>query len=244
MAGAGLIAGTMNALVGGGTFVTLPALIGAGVPSVQANTSSTVALYPSQIVAAFSYRDGQTSVAGVSLKALLVTTFCGGAVGALLLLHTSSATFDKALPWLLALATLTLMFGRRWGEALRRRVAIGPRAVLALQALLGVYGGYFGGAVGIMMMAVWGLLHNADLKSMNAPRTLLVTAANTVAVAIFIFARAVYWREALCLMAGALAGSYAGAEIGKRAPNHIVRIVTLCVSTFITLAFFVKAYFR
>jgi uncharacterized membrane protein YfcA len=240
--GAGLIAGAMNALVGGGTFVTLPALIAAGVPSVQANTSSTVALYPSQLVSAWIYREGLNPVGGVSLKALLLATLTGGAAGAVLLLKTSSHAFDLALPWLLLIATVMLSAGRQFGEWLRRRVHIGPKPVIALQFLLGVYGGYFGGAVGIMMMAGWGLLSTHELKEMHPLRTLLVGAANTVAVVIFIAARSVYWREALTLLVGALAGGLLGAWIGRRAPARVVRVLTLTVASSITVAFFVKTY--
>jgi hypothetical protein len=240
--GAGALAGAMNALVGGGTFVTLPALIAAGVPSVQANTSSTVALYPSQLVSAWIYRDGLNPVAGVSLKALLLATLIGGAMGAVLLLKTSSQAFDQALPWLLLIATVMLAGGRQFGEWLRRRVHIGPKPIIALQFLLGVYGGYFGGAVGIMMMAAWGLLSAREIKDMHALRTLLVGAANTVAVLIFIAARSVYWREALTLLLGAVLGGLLGAWIGRRAPARVVRALTLAVAGGITVAFFVKTY--
>ena len=110
---------------------------------------------------------------------------------------TPTKTFDFVLPWLLLVASLALSFGRKLGEWLRRRWRIKPAAVLIVQFGLGVYGGYFGGAVGIMMMAIWGLLDNRDLKSLNAPRTLLVSAANTMAVLTFILARAVHWPEPL-----------------------------------------------
>jgi uncharacterized membrane protein YfcA len=240
--GAGLIAGTLNALVGGGTFVTLPALIAVGVPSVQANTSSTVALYPSQLVSAWIYRDGFKPLSGVSMRALLIATLIGGAAGAILLLNTSSKVFDKALPWLMLVATLMLMFGRQWGEWLRQRVHIGPKAVIGAQTVLGVYGGYFGGAVGIMMMAAWGLLSERDFKDMNAPRTLLVGSANTVAAGIFIAAHSVYWREAVTLLLGAVAGGLFGAWVGRRAPARVVRAITLTVACGITVAFFVKSY--
>ena len=121
VAGAGLIAGMMNALAGGGSFVTLPALIAAGVPSVYANTTSTVALFPGQLTSSWSYRDGLGPIGPVSLRSLLITTFVGGALGAVLLLRTPIKTFDVVLPWLLAAATVTLAFGGRLGERLRRR---------------------------------------------------------------------------------------------------------------------------
>jgi uncharacterized membrane protein YfcA len=146
------------------------------------------------------------------------------------------------LPWLMLIATLMLMFGRQWGEWLRQRVHIGPKAMIGAQTVLGVYGGYFGGAVGIMMMAAWGLLSERDIKDMNAPRTLLVGSANTVAVGIFIAAHSVYWREAVTLLLGAVAGGLFGAWVGRRAPSRVVRAITLTVACGITVAFFVKSY--
>jgi uncharacterized membrane protein YfcA len=240
---AGALAGAMNALAGGGSFVSLPALIAAGVPPVLANTSSTVALFPGGLASAWAYRDGLRPVGGVPLRALLTATLCGGLLGALLLLRTSSAAFTVVLPWLLLVACVALAFGRRIGEALRARVRIHAGAVLAVQCLLGVYGGYFGGAVGIMMMAIWGLLDSRDLKHLNAPRTLLVSAANTVAVLAFIAAGAVRWPETLAMLAGAILGGYGGAHLGRRAPARVVRVMTLLVTACITLAFFVKTYF-
>lgn len=240
---AGMVAGAMNALAGGGSFVSLPALIAAGVPPVQANTSSTVALFPGGLASAWAYRDGLGPVGAVPLRALLLATLCGGLAGAVLLLRTPSAAFTFVLPWLLLVATIALAFGRRIGEALRARWRIHARAVLAVQFALGVYGGYFGGAVGIMMIATWGLLDNRDLKLLNAPRTLLVSAANTVAVLAFIAAGAVRWPETLAMLAGATLGGYGGAHIGRRAPPGVIRAVTLCATTAITLAFFVKTWF-
>ncbi|ALK96867.1 membrane protein [Massilia sp. WF1] len=239
---AGIVAGAMNALAGGGSFVSLPALIAAGVPPVQANTSSTVALFPGGLASAWAYRDGSTAIGDVPLRALLVATLCGGLAGAVLLLRTSSAAFSFVLPWLLLVASLALAFGRQVGEALRARWRIHAHAVLAVQFGLGVYGGYFGGAVGIMMIAMWGLLDRRELKQLNAPRTLLVSAANAVAVLAFIAANAVRWPETLAMLAGAVAGGYGGARIGRRAPAGVIRGITLLATACITLAFFVKTY--
>jgi len=239
---AGLLAGAMNALAGGGSFVSLPALIAAGVPPVLANTSSTVALYPGGLASAWAYRDGLGPVGAVSLRALLIATLCGGLVGAVLLLRTSSTAFSFVLPWLLLIASLALAFGRRLGEALRSRWRIDARAVLAVQFALGIYGGYFGGAVGIMMIAMWGLLDRRDLKHLNAPRTLLVSAANSVAVLAFIAAGAVRWPETLAMLAGAVIGGYGGAHVGRRTSPAVIRAITLLATSGITLAFFVKTY--
>jgi uncharacterized membrane protein YfcA len=242
--GAGLLAGTMNALAGAGSFVSLPALISVGVPPVQANASNTVGLFPGTAASAWAYRDGLGPIGAVTLRPLLLTTVVGGAVGALLLLWTPSKTFEFVLPWLLLIATLTLGLGRQLGEWLRRRWHIKPWAVLLVQWVLGIYGGYFGGAVGIMMMAIWGLLDDRDFKSLNAPRTLLVTAANAMAVVIFIAAGAVRWRETLIMLAAAIIGGYCGALVGRRAPSRVIRAGTVIIAAAITLVFFARAYLK
>lgn len=239
---AGMLGGAMNALAGGGSFVTLPAMIAAGVPPVQANASSTVALYPGGLASAWTYRDGLGPVGSVSLRVLTLVTLFGGLVGALLLLHTSSVAFTFVLPWLLLIASIALAFGRKIGEALRARVRIHRRAVLSIQFALGIYGGYFGGAVGIMMMAMWGLLESRELKHLNAPRTLLVSAANTVAVVAFIAAQAVQWPETLSMLVGAVIGGYGGAHLGRRTSPALVRTITLIATSLITLMFFIKVY--
>jgi uncharacterized membrane protein YfcA len=242
VAAAGLVAGAMNALAGGGSFVSLPALIAAGVPPVLANTSSTVALYPGGMASAWAYREGLAGVGGVGLRPLLTVTLLGGIAGAFLLLSTPTRAFNAVLPWLLLIASIALAFGRRLGDWMRTRWRVGTGVVLCLQFGLGVYGGYFGGAVGIMMMAMWGLLGVRDIKTMQPPRTLMVTAANTMAVLIFIFAGAVQWRETLVMLVAAIFGGYGGALLGKRIPAPIVRAGTLLLTAFITVAFFVRAY--
>ncbi len=240
--GAGLAAGAMNALAGGGSFVTLPAFIVAGAPSVSANASSTVALYPGGLASAWVYRAGLAGVCGVPLKPTLAVTLLGGFLGALLLLWTPNAAFDQVLPWLLLLATLTLAAGPRLARFVHMRFRGGLPFVLFVQLLLGIYGGYFGGAVGLMMMAAWSLLGNADLKALNPPRTLLVSAANTVAVVCFALAGAVDWVAATLVAGGALLGGYSGAHLGKRLPSSLVRAATLLVATAMTIAFFLRAY--
>lgn len=241
LAGAGLLAGAMNALAGGGSFVTLPALIAAGVPSIAANATSTVALYPGGLASAWVYRSGLGEVAGVPARPMLAVTLAGGLAGALLLLWTPSSAFDAILPWLLATATLALAFGPKVAPWLQRHAQLGAPPILVLQFALGVYGGYFGGAVGLMMMAAWSLLAGADLKALNPARTLMVSAANTVAVVCFALAGAVRWREALIVGATAILGGYLGAHFGRRLDSGLVRAATIALSVAMTAVFFVRA---
>jgi uncharacterized protein len=239
--GAGLLAGAMNALAGGGSFISLPALVLAGVPSLAANASSTVALFPGGLASAWAFREDLQPVSGVPLRALLGVSLLGGFLGALLLLLTTQRAFDQVLPWLLLWATLVFAGGRRVGEALRRRVRISPGAVLGIQFLLAIYGGYFGGAVGIMMMAVWSLLSPTGLHGLNPARTLLVAATNAIAVLCFIVAGTVAWPETLLLLGGTVVGGYGGARLARRLRPEVLRGGVILVSTLMTIAFFVRA---
>jgi uncharacterized membrane protein YfcA len=164
VAGAGLLGGAMNAIAGGGSFVTLPALVAAGVPSLFANATSTVALVPSALATAFAYRREFRGFDVVKLSTMAIISVIGGALGAVLLLHTSQKFFDNIFPFLLLLGVLVFAFGRRLGEELRKRINIHPHALPMAQAALGVYGGYFGGAVGVMMLATWSVLTRATIN--------------------------------------------------------------------------------
>jgi len=240
-ASAGFVAGIANAIAGGGSFITFPALVFLGVPSVIANASSTVALFPGSLASSWAYRRELAAFGAVRLSALLLVSVIGGALGALLLLKTPSTGFDRIVPWLLLLATAALAGGRQAGAALRRRVRLGRTPILLMQFLLAIYGGYFGGAVGLMMMAVWGLLTEVDLKALNPAKTLLVAATNAVAVLCFAVAGIVRWPETLAMLAAALVGGYGGALAGRRLPAGLVRGVVVVTTATMTLLFFWRA---
>nr|WP_294503915.1 sulfite exporter TauE/SafE family protein [uncultured Rhodopila sp.] len=239
---AGLLGGSMNALAGGGSFVTFPALVLAGLPPIAANATSTVALFPGTLASTWANRKDLGGIAGISLRVLLPISVAGGLVGAVLLLVTPGAAFDRVVPWLLLLATLTFAGGPNFGAWLRRRVRIGRGALLAIQFILGVYGGYFGGAVGLMMLAVWTLLDSIELKAMAPARTLLVSAANGMAVLCFAVAGAVWWLEGLAMMASTIAGGYYGARFARHLPPAVLRGFVVLLSASVTAGFFLKAY--
>lgn len=219
----GLLAGAMNAAAGGGSFVTLPALLSAGLSPVTANASSTVALFPGSLTSAWAFRRDFAPLARVGLGRLAAVSVAGGIAGALLLLATPQEAFLAAVPWLMLAGSLAFAFGRGLGEALGRGFRIGVGAVLCCQFGLGVYGGYFGGAVGLMMMAVWSLLGASDIKAMNAAKALLVGAANSVAVACFVGAGVVSWPQTLVMLGAAALGGYAGARVARALPARVVR---------------------
>ena len=243
LAGAGLLAGAMNAVAGGGSFVAFPALVAAGIPSQLANASTTVALIPGGLSSAWTYRSDLQPVGLVGLRAMAAISALGGLAGAALLLATSSGAFDRIVPFLLLLATVTLAAGDRVRQLMRRHsLNLGPSGTLGLQAVLAIYGGYFGGAVGLMMLACWSLVSTATLKELAPARTIMVTAANLAAALCFTLVGLVAWPQTAAMLAGSVAGGAIGARIGKQLPPRAVRWGVLAVSTATTTAFFAKGY--
>jgi len=177
LVGAGFVAGAMNSVAGGGTFVTLPALTLAGLPPTVGNASSTVALFPATLASSWAYRHDVQPLEGVATGTLLTLSLAGGLVGALLLLSTPERAFNQIVPWLLLAATIALASGSRLGQALRSvGLRMGRRSLFLAQFILGIYGGYFGGAVGLMILAVWTVFTRVELRSMTPLRVLMVAA--------------------------------------------------------------------
>ena len=232
----------MNALAGGGTFATMPALIALGLPSPIANATSNVALQPGAMTAAWGFRDGLEPLGGLSIRILGAITFAGGLAGSLLLVVTPTRTFDIIIPWLLLIAFVAIAFGKRAADALSARVTIGTRVLIAAQALLGLYGGYFGGGVGIMTTATYGLLAGMPPHRLMAPRTLMLAIANTAAAIVFIGFGMVRWWVCLPMLIGAVVGGWAGAKLGNRLSPAVVRAWTLLVTGATTVVFFWRAY--
>lgn len=242
--GAGFLAGGMNAIAGGGSFVSLPAMVAVGMPSINANASSTVALIPGALASAVAYRKDFRKFSEVPLPTLYAVSLVGGLLGALLLIFTSQRAFDNVLPWLLLLGSTTFAFGRSFGQWLRRRTTVGAAMILPIQFVIGVYGGYFGGAMGIMVMALWTLLGSEDFYAMQASRVLLVGATNVVAAVVFIVGALVWWPQTLTMLVGAVSGGYGAAWVGRRLPPERARLVAICINFVMTALFFWRAYGR
>ncbi len=239
---AGLLGGAMNALAGGGTFATLPALILMGLPANVANATSNTALLPGAAASAWTFRDELGPVGGVSPRWLAAITFAGGLIGSILLVATPTRVFDVLIPWLLLFAFLVLAFGPHAARWLHARVTIGRGSLFVAQSLLGIYGGYFGGGVGLMMTATYGLLANVSPRAMFASRTLMLAVANTAAAIIFVATGLVQWAFAVPMLLGAIIGGWLGARLGKRLSPGVVRGWTLLVTAATTAVFFVRAY--
>ncbi|GAA1609111.1 MULTISPECIES: sulfite exporter TauE/SafE family protein [Kribbella] len=240
---AGVAAGALNAGGGGGSFVALAALVGAGMPPVTANATTTVALLPGNATSAWVYRRELEGFQRPSPARLTLASVCGGALGAGLLLLLPSASFDAAVPWLLAFATLVLAFGKRLTAALRLGQP-GPATILAGQFLLAIYGGYFGGAVGLMMLAFWTATTTLDPARGNPLRVIQVAAVYLTAAVIFVFAADVLAQpsQLVVMLGGAIIGGYAGAHVVRRLPAGVLRALVLGTAVLMTGLFFVRAF--
>jgi uncharacterized membrane protein YfcA len=235
---AGLLGGAMNAIAGGGSFITLPALVAAGVPSLNANATSTVALVPSALATAHAYRHESRGLEGARLPVMAAISVVGGALGALLLLKTPQSIFDRIFPFLLLFGVLVFAFGRSLGEALRRRVRIHPHVMPVAQLFLGVYGGYFGGAVGVMMLATWSVLTAATINAMQATRHLMNAAMNATASILFVVGGLVHWRPMAVLLVSATVGGYVTGRLGRHLDPGRARIVISCLNALVVAAVF------
>jgi uncharacterized membrane protein YfcA len=238
---AAAVGGAINSVAGGGSFVAFPALLFAGVPPVAANATNTIALWPGSIASAIAYRRELGDVRR-ELVPLGAASFVGGAAGSVLLLRTSDHTFVLLIPWLLLFATLLFSVG----GALTRKVGRGAPASLGVaigaQLFIGVYGGYFGGGIGIMMLAVLSLLGMTDIHRMNSLKAVLGTLVNGVAVVAFVIAGAVAWAPGGVMIVGGIGGGYAGAAIARRVPPSTVRKLVLAVAWTMTGYFFLRTY--
>jgi uncharacterized membrane protein YfcA len=247
------VAGGMNALAGGGTFFSFPALLAAGVPPVMANASNTVALWPASISSAWAYRrearrHGKVAVllAGVSLL--------GGLTGGLLLLSTSNAAFSRLIPWLLLVATSLFAFSAQvsrlvaWSRARLGAGAGGERQPGSLggalfQFVVAVYGGFFGAGMGILTLAALSIQGFDDMQELNALKNLTSAVNYSVAAATFVIAGAISWPHTLVMLVTALIGGYAGASLARRLPARWLKRLVIAVGTALTLIYFAKTYF-
>lgn len=239
---AGMIGGAMNALAGGGTFATLPALIALGLPANLANATSNVALLPGAATSAYAFRKELAPLGGVDWRVLAAITFAGGIVGSLLLVLTPARAFDIIIPWLLLFAFTVMVFGKRASAWLHARVTIGARTLCAAQVAVAIYGGYFGGGVGLITTALYGLLAHVTPRAMFAPRLLMLALANAAAAITFVAFGMVVWSACLPMLAGSIVGGWLGAKLGKRLSPELARAWTLLVTAATTAVFFWRAY--
>jgi uncharacterized membrane protein YfcA len=199
-------------------------------------------LVPSALATAFAYRHDFKGFDDVKLSIMAFVSVIGGALGAMLLFKTSQRLFDDIFPFLLLFGVAVFAFGRDIGEALRKRFTIHPHALPGAQFVLGIYGGYFGGAVGVMMLATWSVLTRATINSMQASRHLLNASMNATASIFFIVGGLIYWREMAILLVFSTIGGYLAGHYGRRLDPAKARVVISCLNAVITALVFWRRY--
>lgn len=235
---AAFFAGALNAVAGGGSFLTLPALIFVGVPPVAANATGTVALLPGYVSSAYGFRRDFEPVSGVSTIGMSVVSLAGGLAGAGLLLLTPDQVFRALIPWLLVAGTTLFAAGGPLARTLRRLKVVGPAPMLAGLFLISVYGGYFNGGLGILLLAHLSLFGLSNLNAMNGLKNLLSAVLTTIAVVAYAAGGAVHWHEALVMMAAAITGGYIGARVSRRIPPLALRVAIVLIGAAMAAAFF------
>jgi uncharacterized membrane protein YfcA len=243
---AGALGGAINAVAGGGSFVTFPALLFTGLGPVAANATNTLALWIGVTASGGAYRK-HLNISRRVMIPLILTSIVGGLAGAILLVKTPAQTFLRVLPWLLLGATLLFAFGKH----LTGRIAAGVSHESSNAAVAGasvfelgvaIYGGYFGGGMGIMNLAMLSALGMTDIHAMNALKVVLAGVTNGVATFTFIAAGAILWPQAVVMTLGASLGGYSAAHYAQRLPQSWIRSFVLVVAVAMTIYFFLRAY--
>ena len=236
---AAFVAGAMNSVAGGGSFLSFPSLLFAGVPAISANATNNAAMWVGTIGSARGYHEEVASHRGLLLPVICVS-IAGSLIGACLLLVTPQALFERLIPWLLLIATAVFVLSPRIA-----RTPATPRHApwqIAAQFAVAVYGGYFGAGMGIMMLAVLAYSGLPSFNAQNAIKNVLAVSINGVALIPFVIARVVDWRFALPMAVIALAGGYLGARFFRRLPQPLARGIVVAIGAVMTIVFFVKTF--
>jgi uncharacterized membrane protein YfcA len=256
---AALVGGALNAVAGGGSFIGVPALLSAGIAPVSANATTTLAMWPGSLASAVAYRQ-EIARARHWLITLGVASLVGGLIGGWLLIRTPDQRFLRMLPWLMLAAAITFTLGGKVAERLTRRraradqtasdavVTHGPHMpgaqtplwIWIFQLVIAIYGGYFGGGMGIMMLAAFSVAGMRDIHEMNGVKTLLAVAINGVALVEFIASGAIAWAPGLIMVAGGSVGGYYGAHFARRIEGRMVRLIVIVIAWTMTAYFFVR----
>ena len=231
-------AGVLNTIAGGGTFLTFPALVLVGVPPVMANATSAVAVFPGYLGGALGFREELSKFDRKQMARLIIITLIGGLIGSLLLLVSSNKAFSIVVPFLLLAATLAFLFGdriRTWAASKSR--AVTPYGTVGL-LLVSIYGGYFNGGLGIVLLALFAVWGMVDIHTMNGLKNGLSFALSAISVVVFAIGGLVAWSMALPMMAAAILGGYAGAPLARALPKSAVRALIAVVGFSMSTVFF------
>jgi len=242
--GVAVTAGAMNAVAGGGSFLSFPMLLFLGVPPIQANATNTVALWPGQLGGIGGYRNElQGPEARRVLLPLLAVGIVGGVMGAVTLLVTPQRTFLHLIPWLLLIATLLFAFSRKITAALKPKggdAALSTKGGMVAQFFVAFYFGYFGAGAGILMMALLALLGMTNIHRINAYKSIQAATCNGVALVTFVSQGVVYWRHAGVMVVGALLGGYYGAFLSQKMKQEHVRWIVIALGGGMSIYFFLR----
>jgi len=236
---AGFYAGAQNVLAGGGSFITFPALLLAGINPLAANMTSTIALFPSQVTAAIAGRDLVGGVPHLSFKKLFLISIAGGAIGALLLLNTPVSVFVQMVSWLVLFATAVFAWGSFRRKPLPAADHLPEPMMAAVQAAIAIYGGYFGGGIGFLMLAAL-TIAGQQVRMAGATKNALAMAMNASAVLIFVFSPLIHWPAAIALGVGGIFGGLSGSWLLHRLPEKILRSFVVVVGAVLTVWLFVR----
>ena len=235
---AGIVGGMLNAVAGGGTFITFPVLVFIGVPPVTANATSTVAALPGYLAATLGFRRELARIPRPALRKVTIWTMIGGAMGCGLLLVSSNAAFSVLVPFLLLAATVIFI----WAEPIRRAARDWRRVVapfgLGTLVPMAIYGGYFNGGLGIIMLAVFAMWGMTDLHEMNGLKSWLSVALALIALGIFAAGGQIAWGSAAVMSAGTIIGGYGGAPVARLIPRPALRGLIATVGFGMTAIFF------
>ena len=240
IAAAGLYAGIQNTLAGGGSFITFPALLLAGLNPLAANMTSTIALFPNQMTSAFAGRRLAGGVGSVSLRGLMLVSLIGGILGALLLLSTPVSIFTRLVPWLVLFATTMFAWGS-FGHKPKAdaKTQIPGSVMLLVQGLIAIYGGYFGGGIGFLMLAAL-TIAGQQVRMAGATKNALAMVMNASAVAIFAFSPLINGAAAVALGIGGIGGAVVGSWLMHRLPERQLRGFVVLVGGLLTVWLFVR----
>ncbi|MCY6382867.1 sulfite exporter TauE/SafE family protein [Hoeflea prorocentri] len=234
---AAFLAGGLNAIAGGGSFLTFPALVFAGVPTIAANATSAVAVFPGYLSGALGFTSELRTMRGDVLAVLLGLSVVGGVAGSLLLLVTPEAVFSFIVPWLLGFATLLFAFGRRIATWTERHFKAQGMSGNMLVLMVSTYGGYFNGGLGIVLMAVFSILGLRDINQMNGLKNAMSFCLSAASVATFALAGIVHWPQAIIMMIAATVGGYCGALLARFLSEDTVRATIVVIGLITTVVF-------
>ena len=240
---AGIAAGMCNAVAGGGTFFSFPVFLATGIPPIVANASNAIAVWPGNAMAVINYRKELIAHAG-EIKTTIVISFVAGVLGAILLFYTGNAAFEKMIPFLILLATLLFMFGGKLRELLtpQQSAAQAKPSIMTriFEFFVALYGGFFGGGLGIMLMASLQLTGFSDIHLNNALKNLLGAVISLAAFIIFSFSGIVHWPYTMIAFSGAIIGGVLGARLAKSLSAKYLRRVVIIFGCFLTVYYFYK----